>query len=198
MLITENHFHYLIILRYMSRISIHICTLIGNRIKSFIYSVFLLIWQSYSSKNSASRRISDKFLSNIFCQINLYHCLHYRFPIHYNFPDSRLFFPVKIEAKHISFIHMIIFQISNKLLFSSLIIFITMPYLQFNYILLSTIIYNYICSSKISCSGPENVRKASCRRSPSGISRSQLWIISEGLTQNSVHGLLPHIQTDGS
>ena len=32
---------------------------------------------------------------------------------------------------------------------------------------------------------------------PSGISRSQLWIISEGLTQNSVHGLLPHIQTDG-
>ena len=153
MLITENHFHYLIILRYMSRISIHICTLIGNRIKSFIYSVFLLIWQSYSSKNSASRRISDKFLSNIFCQINLYHCLHYRFPIHYNFPDSRLFFPVKIKAKHISFIHMIIFQISNKLLFSSLIIFITMPYLQFNYILLSTIIYNYICSSKISCSG---------------------------------------------
>ena len=44
---------------------------------------------------------------------------------------------------------------------------------------------------------PENVRKVSCRRSPSGISRSQLWIISEGLTQNSVHGLLPHIQTDG-
>ena len=37
---------------------------------------------------------------------------------------------------------------------------------------------------------PENVRKVSCQRSPSGISRSQLWIISEGLTQNSVHGLL--------
>ena len=30
-----------------------------------------------------------------------------------------------------------------------------------------------------------------------GIGLVWLWIISEGLTQNSVHGLLPHIQTDG-